>query len=40
MRKVQNGPAGRFVNATAFHPDKTIFDKINATDAMLAAELV
>src|SRR5437667_12465579 len=40
MGKVQNRAARGFVNAASFHSDKTIFDKINPTDAVFAAEFV
>src|ERR1051325_11056225 len=40
MREMENCAAWGFVNAATFHSNKTVLDDIDATDAVLSAELV
>ncbi len=40
MRRVQDGAAGRLVDAARLHADEAVLDEVEAADAVLAAELV
>ena len=40
VREIENGAAGRLVNAAAFHTDEPVFHDVEDADAVFAAELV
>ena len=40
MRHVQNGPTGRFIDASRFHADVAILNKIESSNAMGPADCV
>jgi len=40
MGAVQDGAAGRLVDAARLHADEAVLDEVEAADAVLAAQLV